>query len=159
MTDELARLQLALCLAEKECPECEGDCLITSQDTPFKICDECNTTGKVPLLEGVREKCPHIHYGGFGETDSCAGCGVLWKAKYYKETNTYSGPNPEHGKGCECQGRGWVPPTDLFKYAKALYQIWEHDVRYDQELLEIGFGVFKGELALLSNIAKALGVK
>ena len=136
MTDQeqIAKLQLALCLAKKECPN-HNPQSEAQDDYMGGQCRTCHGTTKVPLLEGVREKCR-----------SCDGKGKrVWKF------------NPKDV--CpNCQGRAWVPNTDPFKYAIALYHLWEHDVRHDQELLEIGFGVFKGELVLLSNIAKALGV-
>ena len=134
----------ALCLLEKECPECKGEGHVflrkymdmgTEWKEEHTRCPTCTkepgmalftTIGKVLLLEGVREKCqiPHI-----------------WVEKHPKE--------------CECQGRGWVPTTNPFKYAVAAGR----GVGYTEEKERICWSIFDGELAFYSAFAKALGVE
>ena len=135
---KLSKLQLALCLKEKECPE-------NFPGNHPQSCI-CHGTDKVPLLEGVREKCPN----------TVVAPPRGWHHPVNKGVATFEAW--VCGENCpKCRGRGWMPSQDPLKYAEVLFRLWEHDVRRDQELLEIGFGVFKGNL--LSNIAKALGVK
>ena len=90
----------------------------------------------VPFLEGVREKCPD-----------------------WQEWHNASGHWETWHKDClKCQGRGWIPRQGVVPYAQALYQLWEHDIRHYDDFEDVGWAIFKSELAVLKTIAKALGV-
>lgn len=147
MTDELARIQLALCLKEKECPACRPGGIADKSYGHFDL--DHSSPGKVPLLEGVREKCP-----------KCKGL-----KDYPLIPGTYA--------ACPtCNRRGWVPSTDPWKWFEAV-------MRGGYDITFIPFGVpvrgFKcllkdssgmifqiedtTELAFFRALAQALGVK
>ncbi len=127
--------ELQLALASLKCPKCEGTSVYSAEDDGNKEavtnseCSACHGSGF--LLEGVREKCP----------------GEKMYANHIRQ-------------GCYiCQGRGWIPSTDLFKYAEALKDLWGNDVRHDNDFLDIGWAIFQGPLAFYTALTTALGVK
>ncbi len=136
---EIARIQLALCLKEKECPECLG----YRDPEATRECNVCLGSGKVPLLEGVREKCP-----------TCLG------HLYWVEL-------PDGGRHLcvDCGRRGWVPSTDPFKYGKAFSVVGLYLLRAEKDA--VAAQVMVGEkdyyelmLEILQEaLTKALGVK
>lgn len=173
MTDQeqIAKYQLALCLAEGLCPECKGEGHVFSKKylvaTPsegeeHKPCPTCvqenhtarfTTIGNVPLLEGVREKCP-----------LCEGTGI---------DNHPHPPFPSLKAGpCKkCQGRGWVPayrtPADVWKWFEVIptnaevklpssLNSWAARQRVVDCIYE---AISKGPLAFFQALAKSLGVK
>ncbi len=138
--------QLALCLLEKECPNWRhnpGKGLPRTDD----ICPDCRETGRVPLLEGVREKCP-----------SCLGA----REHLRDDMCLYL---------CElCQGRGWIPSTDPLRYVEAVLsdKEWKHLTFWVDKQKKRFVCYLEGgheeeantlELSVLKALAQALGVK
>ena len=140
--EQIAKLQLALCLAENKCPCSEQPW----DNLPCQSCSDheshgdwciCHGTGEVPLLEGVREKC-----------SDCNGTG-RYPAMF----------GEDKGACYVCQGRGWVPTTDPFKYATAYKRRWdEAPLEVSSYPFAVSASIFGGELAFYSALAKALGV-
>lgn len=79
----------------RECPACHGTII---------NCHHCNGTGRVPLLEGVREPCPNA---------------ALWPGRHDGMTHDYA-----WGKGTlvnepvctRCHSLGWTPTEDVWKW-------------------------------------------
>ena len=91
MGEELITYQLMwyVALLERECRSCNGTGLHNWEDEPDGgladplPCDLCQSTGRVPLLDGVRKPCS---YEDVSYPD-------------YKL----------HGNNCRCYGLGWTP--------------------------------------------------
>ena len=134
MPKTIAEYQLALCLAEKECPGCSGTGYTRGTDTHGHLkCSTCHGTGKRPLLEGVREECI-TGWTSIGHRPNCP----------------------------TCNARGLVPSTDPFKYAEALkVRIKEtNDTTWSGMILRaVAWEIYRGPLALFKALVEALGVK
>ena len=92
----VAEYQLALCELMKECPYRPpgyGELLGYNHMN----CLTCHGTLEVPLLEGVREKCPGIHIKAIEGVDY-----------FYCD---------------DCEGRGWVASQDPWKWFGAIRQV------------------------------------
>ena len=89
----------------------------------------------VPLLEGVREKCP-----------TCASWND-WERDHVKP------PCPL------CQGRSWVPSRAFRKYGQAFKVLpwFSMGLMYGQ-IQRVAFSIFKDELESYSALAEVLGV-
>lgn len=135
----VAEYQLALCELMKECPYRPpgyGELLGYNHMN----CLTCHGTLEVPLLEGVREKC------------------LIAICHYLPDV-----PGWHENKDCPvCQGRGWVPSKDPFKYFLAVRQ-WDLP---HLDYIEICWSIFRGELDTYKTMvealewnAKVLGVK
>ena len=143
MTDQIVKLQLALCLAKGPCPSCG----FYSNPHVIAKCQTCHGTGKVPLLEGVREKCPSTH------------------------TEHWNGDKWQLQDCDRCQGRGWVPSQELENYFEALRPLYlaiEFSCQFPgwtcrlvgRSLMTVeGPWADTPKLAFCSALAKALGVK
>ena len=132
MNSEIETLRLRLCLAVGPCPEVTRGIEFAGPEflNSHPLSCICGGTGKVPLLEGVREKCRAI-IGG-------------------------------HEVNCEvCQGRGWVPTTDLWKWFEAGQKCFAQESMAKQWLdwQEMKRKVHKGALVFFQAFAKHLGVK
>ena len=130
-----------LALASLPCPKCIGTGQYDSGDPMAKVkgdytCETCSGSGF--LLQGVRERCP-----------ICKGL-----PKYQEEDPDCS----------TCQGRGWIPSGNPFKYAKA-FKAWGRGIEnpmVDRWEGRIGVAFFKGDLAYYEvtlEAIEALGVK
>ena len=84
-----------------------------------------------PLIEGVREKCPRC--GGYGFLTEMGGDDILCSS---------------------CQGRGWIPSTNTFKYLEAVSNP-PLSIGYSK-LEAVAWATLCGELATLEALAKAL---
>uniref|UniRef100_A0A6M3LPP0 Putative tryptophan operon leader n=1 Tax=viral metagenome TaxID=1070528 RepID=A0A6M3LPP0_9ZZZZ len=139
--EQIQAYQLALCLAEKECPSCGGNKTVLrvgEYDEESVSCSRCHGSGRVPLLspELVREKCPT--------------CGFYTPADRGFH---------EFRAGCpSCQSRGWIPSTDISHYLHAIYELWKDDVRKDGTLVDIVWSLYGSELLCYQALGKALGV-
>ena len=135
MTNEMEKLQLALAMAGKECPTCEGTRVVRvcdgGGDWQIWNCEVCHGTGKVPLLELVREKCPRC--GGYGFLTEMGGDDILCSS---------------------CQGRGWIPSTDPWKWFEAVHKILDAT-----EVAHLSWAIWEGEQIFYTALAKALGVR
>ena len=165
----VAEYQLALASLEKECPECHGECSHTETEADGGefgschdievACEACHGSGKVSLLNGVREKCPCIdlyadtksHWEDLGGCDRC----------YF---TTRGGDHPGHAADCRtCQGRGWVPTTDPWKWFEVMARMgaieFYHEDGYWCEFRGLAYGP-QLSLALVTfqAFAKTLGV-
>ena len=131
MINKIARLQLALCLADGPCPNIgyldktgkhQGDC-------------RCLGSGRVPLLEGVREKC---------DCDYHIGRGGIWVSN----------------AGCpKCRGLGWGPSTDLWAYIRGINDLPTNIIGINEWENILCHELPRSKLEFYEVTAKALGVK
>ncbi len=136
---EIARIQLALCLMEKECPKCQGELIESAEYAMARrngiLCPDCHGTGSVPLLEGVREKC---------DCDYHIGRGGIWVSN----------------DGCpKCRGLGWGPSTDLWAYIRGIDDLPTNIIGINEWENILCHELPRGKLEFYEATAKALGVK
>lgn len=122
--DKVEEYQLALCLAGT------------------KVVNSAGEERFVPLLEGVRAKCP-----------LCRGATII-------SCDCVFDSIPHDRDNCpDCQGRGWIPSTDPWKWFGAFAK-WRLTITERQiPTLEVLASILNGELAFYQALAKALGVK
>ena len=149
---KVARIQLALCLKEKACPDelhtMHTDAGPFSDALDAATCPKCHGTGKVPLLdpELVREKC-----------DRCFGEGCY--PDFFPAPDGKYDPEGTKKIPCEsCNHRGWGPTKKLVNYTKAVGDLDWQDREGLFKYENIAYSIFNGELAVLEALAKALGV-
>jgi len=152
MTDQELATEMAG--MEKDCPYCAGYGYSGTKglngENLEAPCSACKGTGKVPVFEGVRVKCPE-----------CDGSGQEWSVdNYWKIFNLAI----EEAVRCHlCQGRGYVGSLDeqvwkdaIFKLPQVGYIITGLDgieirSKQEDELMAYSEGT---DLAALLNAAK-----
>lgn len=136
--EQIAKLQLALCLAVGPCPEVTRGIEFAGPEFlgSHPLSCICGGSSKLPLLEGVREEC-----------SVCLKWND-WERQHVKP------PCPS------CQGRGWVPSGNTFKYLEAYRELLAASKPSEYQLDDkvLAFTLY-GELVTLEVLAKALGVK
>ena len=104
----------------------------------------------VPLLEGVREKCPCLaitHDDGINHWYDQGGCKSCWIAG--------RGPGKHELDCASCQGRGWIPTTKPWPYLAEAQRILPPNSGVIRNIM---WATLEGELSVYQVLAKALGV-
>lgn len=158
--EKVQALILQLALMEKECPKCGGSGTNPPVDRgllDYDQCPVCHGSGKVPLLEGVREKCPRCD--GLKTT---LACGYSEKGDSDYHTREHGGGKAETRILClSCRGRGFVSVTNLWKWFEAVYLLWAKGVITAEQFRNIRESAFfyQPQFAFYGALAKDLGIK
>ena len=103
-----AELLLQIVSAERDCPNCSYVPLLEGGIIGFTLCEICNGTGKVPILDAglMRLTC---------DVDGLCKDGVL-----QADDLPWGRLGNMHRR---CLGRGWIPNSDAWAMKKALHQV------------------------------------
>jgi len=122
---------LALCLREVACPTCGGTNIHPQDKEP-----------RIALADQFRGDCPKCWYGKVYLLDPGGKFGLRVKCPNDRETRNAHAmvgmlaetPEEEAELPSCCQGRGWIPTTDLWAYVKAA---WPYGFSSESRILRL----------------------
>jgi len=107
------QLQRLCARYEDMCPFCHGRGrlrdVFEDSESQEAVCSECKGTGRIPLLEGVRESCKSCQGDGKGRRPKPGGISLA--GAFYEV-------EPTEDRCLVCHGLGWTPTKNVEKWLR-----------------------------------------